>query len=587
MKTLRYLVVGAVALGGCAGRMPEPKAPTMVRSFRGTLVPGYYVSPSAYEHYLRAQLLSNDGRAEEAADQLRQAIASDGASPYLRTRLAEELLTLGRIDEARDEIEASLHLDSQFAEAWVDLARVRLRLADAGGAEGALKRAIEVDRTCEDAYVLLVNVYRERGQDGRVQETWRELAKHVPASAAAHHALARLAMARSDWPTAEVEFGKALEIDGNLGEAREELAELYQVQGRSADAVAALDEAYDRSGDGKTAEKLVRLQVATGRSEQARALVERLEDEGGGADRTLWVGWRWLDARQPDRARSVAELVLKTSDSAAAHLLAGKALEELGQPDEAIAQLSKISPRASQFVAAQSLMGRLLRDRGHYREALELLGRAIASVAGGDPSGSSASDALQDLLAQVHERAGDREQAVRVLERALARRPQSQELAFALGAAYERNGQWERAVDTVRSILKRDSDNVQALNFVGYALAQQGQRFDEARRLLEHALTLKPMSGEVADSLGWLYVRINRLDDAERLLVRADRLAPADPEILQHLGELYVRKSDRVHAVDAYKRALQNKPDERSRHVIEEQLLQLETGKLAVGSGSR
>ena len=33
------------------------------------------------------------------------------------------------------------------------------------------ERAFEVDRTCEDAYVLLVNLYRERGQDAKVQET--------------------------------------------------------------------------------------------------------------------------------------------------------------------------------------------------------------------------------------------------------------------------------------------------------------------------------------------------------------------------------------------------------------------------------
>src|SRR5215471_18255808 len=98
MKTFRWVVVGAAVISGCAGRMPEPRPPTMVRSFHGTLVPGYYVSPSAYEHYLLAQLLSNDGRAEEASEQLRLAITSDGASAYLRTRLAEELLTLGRID---------------------------------------------------------------------------------------------------------------------------------------------------------------------------------------------------------------------------------------------------------------------------------------------------------------------------------------------------------------------------------------------------------------------------------------------------------------------------------------------------------
>ncbi|MGZ3427612.1 MAG: tetratricopeptide repeat protein, partial [Polyangia bacterium] len=442
------------------------------------------------------------------------------------------------------------------------------------------------DRTCEDAYVLLVNLYRERGQESKVQETWRALAQHVPSSAPAHHALARLAVARGDWKTAEAELQKALELDGNLGEAREELAELYQAEGRIDDALSALADAYDRSGDGKTAEHLVRLQMATGHADDARGLVERLEDEGGGLDRKLWVGWRWLDARQPDRARGVADAALKVSDSPAAHLLMGRSLDALGQTDEAIAQLGKVPPRATQYVAAQSLIGRLLRDRGRYREAAENIGRAIVSVTGAEPG--SASDALQDALAQVHERAGDHAQAVKLLEQAFARRPQSQELAFALGAAYQRNGQWERAVETVRgAILKRDADNVQALNFIGYALASEGQRLDEARRLLEHALQLKPMSGEVADSLGWLYVKINRLDDAERLLVRADRLTPADPEILEHLGDLYVKRSDRARAVEAYKRALKNKPDDKARHVIEEELLQLETGKLAVGSGSR
>jgi tetratricopeptide (TPR) repeat protein len=586
MNLARSLLVGVVALGGCAGRMPEPKAPTMVRSFHGTLVPGYYVSPMAYEHYLRAQLLSNDGRAEEAADQLRQAIASDGASAYLRTRLAEELLTLGRIDEAREEIEAALHLDAQFAEAYVDMARVKLRLGDAGGAESALKRAIDVDRSCEDAYVLLVNIYRERGQETKVLEIWRALAQHVPASSLAHHALGRAAVARGDWQTAERELAKAVELDSNLGEAREELAELYQAEGRVSDALAALADAYDRSGDGKTAEHLVRLQMATGHVEEARTLVERLEDEGGGLDRRLWIGSRWLDARLPERARAVAESVLKVSDTPGAHLLMGRALEALGQSEEAIAQLGKVPPRASQYVPAQSMIGRMLRDRGRYREAAETIGRAIVSVTGAEPS--SATDALEDALAQVHERAGDHGTAVHLLEQALARRPQSPDLAFALATAYQRDGQIDRAVETVRgSILKRDADNVQALNFIGYALAQAGTRLDEARRMLERAITLKPMDGAVADSLGLLYVKLNRLDDAERLLVRADRLTPEDPEILEHLGDLYVKRSDRSRAVDAYKRALRNKPDERSRHVIEQELLQIEAGKLAVGSGSR
>ena len=45
------------------------------------------------------------------------------------------------------------------------------------------------------------------------------------------------------------------------------------------------------------------------------------------------------------------------------YLLAGRALEELGQSDDAMVQLAKVPPRATQYVAAQSLIGRLLRDR--------------------------------------------------------------------------------------------------------------------------------------------------------------------------------------------------------------------------------
>jgi tetratricopeptide (TPR) repeat protein len=79
---------------------------------------------------------------------------------------------------------------------------------------------------------------------------------------------------------------------------------------------------------------------------------------------------------------------------------------------------------------------------------------------------------------------------------------------------------------------------------------------------------------------------MGRLDDAQRFLERADRLLPGDAEILQHLGELYLKKSDHARAIDAYQRALGHDPDGHLRQVIEEQLLMLERGRLAVGSGS-
>jgi Flp pilus assembly protein TadD len=160
------------------------------------------------------------------------------------------------------------------------------------------------------------------------------------------------------------------------------------------------------------------------------------------------------------------------------------------------------------------------------------------------------------------------------------KRPRSPALAFALGGLYQRQGQGERAIALVRQVLRRNPESAEALNFVGYALTEHGTELGEARRLLERARKLRPHSGEIADSLGWLYLKLNRVDDAERLLTRADRLTPDDPEILGHLGQLYVRKENRPRAVELYRRALAHKPEEKLRHALEEQLLLLETGRV-------
>jgi tetratricopeptide (TPR) repeat protein len=576
MKVLGRLTLGfALVATGCS-RLPEPRNPTMVRSFHGTLVPGYYVSPAAYQHYIQAQILSNEGRSEEAVDELRHALASDGASPYLRSRLAEELLQLGRIDEAREEVEAALHLDPQFPEGWVDLARVKERIGDWAGAEASLKHALDIDKTCEDAYLAMVGLYHEHGMAARADEVWQRMAKFVPSSPQAHEAVGRSAFVRGDLKKAEAEWKQALDLDGSLTDARVEYAQLLQGEGRYAEAAAQLREAWDRSGDPKLAEMIVRLEMAGGREVQARELVDRLEDEGGNHERRLDVARLRLVSREPERARAIAEELLKSSESPKARIVAATALEALGRVDDALAQLRKVPREAAQYGKAQEQIGRLLRDSGRYREAIELIGKALGSVAGD----GEAWESLQDLLAMTHERAGDRAQAIQVLETALTRRPRSEALSFALAQAYLRDGQWERAVRTAEGVLKREPESVQALNFIGFLFADRGVRLDDAKKLLERAARLRPTDGAVLDSLGWLYLKMGRVDDAEQLLVRADRLTPEDPEILEHLGAVYARKADRGRALDAYKRALQHKPDERLRRVVEEQILLLENGRL-------
>ena len=92
---------------------------------------------------------------------------------------------------------------------------------------------------------------------------------------------------------------RALELDPGLQEARVALAQLYQGQGRAAEAAALYNDAYERSGDLKVAEMLVKLDMAQGREAEARELCDRIDDEGGGPERRMLIGWLRLSSREP------------------------------------------------------------------------------------------------------------------------------------------------------------------------------------------------------------------------------------------------------------------------------------------------
>lgn len=581
--------------GACSGPIAQGRAPVMVRSFHGTLVPGTYVSPSAYYHYLLAQLLVNQGRAEEAIDELRHALASDGASAYLRLRLGEELLALGRSDEAREEIEAALHLDPHFPEAHVALARIRVKQGEPAAAEASLKRALEVDRTNEEAVLALASFYRERGQGARVEGLWRDLAAATASkggSALAEEALGRLAFGRGDAARAEQHLKRALEIDPTRDGARQQLALVYQSEARFGEALAQLEIEWERLRDPRIAEAIVRVAVAGGKLAEARAFVDRIDDENGTVERRLQVGRLRLAARQPEVALAVAESLLASTaampqEAPVARLLAADALAQLGRSDEAIAQLRNVPPTAREAAVAQARLGRLLRDAGRFREALEALGRALAATAtaAAAPVASASStdgsgESLYDAIARVHEDAGDRAGAIAQLEAAMAERPRAAEVQLALARTYQRDGQWERAVDVALRVLKREPDHVGALMVVASLFTERGVRLDEARRHLERALALAPGDGGIVDALGALCLKQGKLDEAERLLVRADRLRPEDPAIQEHLGQLYVRRADRARAIEAYRRALARHPDPRAQKSLEQQILLLETGRV-------
>jgi tetratricopeptide (TPR) repeat protein len=120
----------------------------------------------------------------------------------------------------------------------------------------------------------------------------------------------------------------------------------------------------------------------------------------------------------------------------------------------------------------------------------------------------------------------------------------------------------------LRAILEKDPDNSQALNALGYTLADRTDRYDEAYEFIKRALEISPNDYYVLDSMGWVLYRQGRLDEAIEFLNKA--LAERnDPEIAAHLGEVLWVKGDKKTAQEIWDTALKEAPnDDRLRNVI-------------------
>jgi tetratricopeptide (TPR) repeat protein len=109
-----------------------------------------------------------------------------------------------------------------------------------------------------------------------------------------------------------------------------------------------------------------------------------------------------------------------------------------------------------------------------------------------------------------------------------------------------------------RKVLKVDPENANALNYIGYMLADRNMRLPESLDLITKALELSPENGAFLDSLGWVYFRLGRLPEAEENLRRAVSKTPSDPTVHDHIAQVLMAESKVQEAIQQWQTSLKN-----------------------------
>ena len=228
--------------------------------------------------------------------------------------------------------------------------------------------------------------------------------------------------------------------------------------------------------------------------------------------------------------------------------------ERQGQLERAIDNYRLVSIGTNNFLGAQQQATRLSIALGAVDAAHDWLQR----VSRGQPR---LEVLFINMEAQLLQQAGLPAKAKQLLDRSLNRYPGEVDLLFARVIYFDSIKDLASSEADLRSIIAIKPDDARALNHLGYMLADQTMRYEEALTLLESAIALNPGDPATTDSLAWAQYKLGRYEDALQNIRRAFAVFP-DPEVASHMGEILWMMGRRDEALAVWQRALEGAPDD-------------------------
>lgn len=162
---------------------------------------------------------------------------------------------------------------------------------------------------------------------------------------------------------------------------------------------------------------------------------------------------------------------------------------------------------------------------------------------------------IQGLLA----RAKDESDALRAfyeIVSAVKPAPTNPGILYTYAMSAEKMGYMDVMEKTLREILRKNPDDVNSLNALGYSLADRNIKLPEAFKLISKAHQLSPSDGFILDSLGWVNFRMGKNALALEQLQQAFNMKP-EADIAAHIGEVLWVMNRPAEAEDIWRKGQQ------------------------------
>ncbi len=571
-----------------------------------------------------AGLYARQNRQRDAMEWAEAALKLDGQNAEANRVLGIIYAGLARLDDesAADNTEslqaaktAARHLEtarrrSISTDPGIEmmLGRLYLKTGDNEQAIATLRRLSDEETERGEPTALLAQAYVNAG---RADEAARLLEQSVTAHPEFYASLGELYENQQRWKDAAGAYERAVARNPRNVDLRSRLAVALLSDGGSAEAgraAAVLEEARKLSPtDTQVLYLLSQAQRSAGKLDEAETTARQLAAIAPNGPSAPYALAQVYDQKQQyRRVVETLEPVVERSKGAsggdarvsAAVLMLASAYQELGSFDRALSTFEvarALNPgnpsigvyelgvlvaakrfpealeRSQALLAAHPndvrvtrLRADALRGAGRADEAVRLLEQAVAA----QPDEVTNYLALSELYAAT----SAYDAAARTLDAAARKFPSDETVTFQLGSVLERATRFAEAERAFRQVLADDPLYAPALNYLGYMLANRGERLDESIALIKRALAVDPFNGAYLDSLGWAYFKANRLELAEDPLRKAADQRVRDSAVQDHFGDLLFRLGRYGDAISAWRKALDGDGEQVNRDDIERKI---------------
>lgn len=383
--------------------------------------------------------------------------------------------------------------------------------------------------------------------------------------------LARIADQLDNIPEAEKQYAAALELNYST----DLVYEIGEFHLRHKQYEKVINTMRQLLGNDDTDERarftIVQSLLALDREEEAVAELSLAREISSNPEKiSLILSRLYLRNGENTKARENLESVLEVNENSEARYLLAVLYMDDEQWTDALDMLSAISPIDEEFEDSVVLQSRIYHQNNQVEKGLQLLQQYLENE-------ETQRELFYILASSLYQENGQMVRATETLETGIRAFPESEKLLFEYGLQLERTDRLEDAIAVMETIIERNPNHPEALNFVGYSWADTDRNLEQALAYILRAMELKPGNGYIQDSLGWVYFKLGKLEAARKELTEALELVPDDPHIYDHLGDVYRSLNMPSDALKAYEAALEYFEDRDKKSMVQEKIETLTT----------